>query len=68
MDVYFLFGFLLSIWTYCGFEFCYKTSVLTMSSQDKLRGKAQRKSAFVDISSRIVYHFCKMATGKFVAG
>ena len=28
-----------------------------MSSQDKLRGKAQRKSAFVDIFSWIVYHF-----------
>ena len=39
------------------FEFCYKTSVLTMSSQGKLRGKVQRKTAFVDISSWIVYHF-----------
>ena len=46
MDVYFLFGFLLSIWTFCGFEFCYKTSVLTMSSQDKIKRKSTEEKCF----------------------
>ena len=46
MDVYFLFGFLLSIWTFCGFQFCYKTSVLTMSSQDKIKRKSTEEKCF----------------------
>ena len=46
MDVYFLFGFLLSILTFCGFEFCYKTSVLTMSSQDKIKRKSTEEKCF----------------------
>ena len=53
----FSFRIFIYFWTSCGFQFCCKTSVLTMSSQDKkLRGKAQRKSAFVDIFSRIDDH------------
>ena len=46
MDVYFLFGFLLSIWIFCGFEFCYKTSVLTMSSQDRIKRKSTEEKCF----------------------
>ena len=42
----FSFGFLLSIWTFCGFEFCYKTSVLTMSSQDKIKRKSTEEKCF----------------------
>ena len=38
--------FLLSIWTFCGFEFCYKTSVLTMSSQDKIKRKSTEEKCF----------------------
>ena len=35
-------------WIFVAFEFCGKTSVLTMSSQDEIK-EAQRKSAFVAI-------------------
>ena len=57
MDVYFHFGFLLSFLDFLWlFEFCGKTSVLTMSSQDEIK-EAQRKSAFVAISWWIERHF-----------
>ena len=46
MDVYFLFGFLLVFGPFCGFEFCYKTSVLTMSSQDKIKRKSTEEKCF----------------------
>ena len=65
----FSFRIFIYFWTSCGFQFCCKTSVLTMSSQDKkLRGKAQRKSAFVDIFSRLMTTICNMAAGMFVVG
>ena len=31
---------------FCGFEFCYKTSVLTMSSQDKIKRKSTEEKCF----------------------
>ena len=50
----FLLSFLDFLWV---FEFCGKPSVLTMSSQDKIFKKEQRKSAFVAILWQIDDHY-----------
>ena len=55
--MFFLFEFFIKLMDFLWlFEFCGKTSVLTMSSQDEIK-EAQRKSAFVVILWWIERHF-----------
>ena len=63
--MFFLFEFFIKLMDFLWlFEFCGKTSVLTMSSQDEIK-EAQRKSAFVVILWWMERHFCKMAALMF---
>ena len=61
MDVFIFIKFDGFLWL---FEFCGKTSVLTMSSQDEIK-KAQRESAFVAILWWISATICKMVALMF---
>ena len=57
VDVFFYLDFFIKLMVFLWlFEFCGKTSVLTMSSQDEIK-EAQRESAFVAISWWIERHF-----------
>ena len=64
MDVYFQFKV---FWTSCGFEFCCKTSVLTISYQDRNKRKKHRGKVLLwPFFHGLMTTICKMASWMFL--